>query len=101
MNDIYQKTLSKNISFKGVGLHSGKNSTITLLPAKEDSGIIFKRVDLEKNNLIKANFANVSSARLCTTLQNTNGIKVSTVEHLLAALYIVGIDNIKIKIYNE
>ena len=82
MNDVYQKTLSEKLSFTGIGLHSGKKSTLNLLPAKEDSGIIFKRVDLERNNLIKANFSNVTSAKLCTTLENKNGAKVSTVEHL-------------------
>ena len=101
MLEVYQKTLSKKVSFKGVGLHSGVSSTINLLPAKEDQGIVFKRIDLKKNNLIKANYSNVSSARLCTTLANSNGIKVSTVEHLLAALYIVGVDNLLIEINNE
>ena len=86
---------------KGIGLHSGLNSTVNLIPAKEDEGIIFKRVDLNKNNLIKANFKNVSSAKLCTTLENNFGVKVSTVEHLLAALYITGIDNALIEIDNE
>ena len=98
MLDMYQKTLSKSVCFEGVGLHSGKTSKIKLLPAKEDRGIIFKRVDLNSNNIINANFANVSSARLCTTLENNNGVKVSTVEHLLAALYINGIDNAVIEI---
>ena len=101
MNDIYQKTLSKKLSFKGIGLHSGCRSNINILPAKEDQGIIFKRIDLNKNNIIKANFENVTSARLCTTLENNFGIKVSTVEHLLAALYIIGIDNAVIEIDNE
>ena len=101
MKEMYQKTLINQISFKGVGLHSGKTSTINLLPAKEDQGIVFKRVDLDTNNVIKANFANVSSARLCTTLENDQGIKVSTVEHLLAALYISGIDNAIVEIDNE
>jgi len=101
MLDMYQKTLSKSVCFEGVGLHSGKTSKIKLLPAKEDHGIIFKRVDLNSNNIINANFANVSSARLCTTLENNNGVKVSTVEHLLAALYINGIDNAVIEIDNQ
>ena len=101
MSEIYQKTLSKKVSFQGIGLHSGLNSTVNLIPAKEDEGIIFKRVDLNKNNLIKANFKNVSSAKLCTTLENNFGVKVSTVEHLLAALYITGIDNALIEIDNE
>ena len=101
MSEIYQKTLSKKVSLKGIGLHSGQNSTVNLIPANEDEGIIFKRVDLNKNNLIKANFKNVSSAKLCTTLENNFGVRVSTVEHLLAALYIIGIDNAVIEIDNE
>ena len=99
--EIYQKTLSKKIGFKGIGLHSGKNSEINLLPAPANNGIVFKRVDLKSKNIIKANFANVSSAKLCTTLENDHGVKVSTVEHLLAALYISGIDNVLIEINNE
>jgi len=101
MNTVYQKTLSKKISFKGVGLHSGKNSELNILPAEANHGIIFKRIDLKSNNLIEANFVNVSSAKLCTTLENNQGAKVSTVEHLLAALYIIGVDNALIEINNE
>ena len=101
MISIFQKTLQNKVSFSGIGLHSGKISKINILPAKEDEGIVFKRVDLNKNNLVKANFANVSSAILCTTLENKHGIKVSTVEHLLAALYITGIDNATIEIDND
>ena len=101
MYDLYQKTLSKKVKFKGIGLHSGKASSVNVFPAKEDEGIVFKRVDLNKNNEIKANFKNVTSARLCTTLENNHGVKVSTVEHLLAALYIVGIDNAIIEIDND
>ena len=101
MNEIYQKTLSKTVSFEGIALHSGKKSKIKLCPTQEDQGIIFKRTDLSNNNLIKANFSNVSSARLCTTLENEHGIKVSTVEHLLAAFYITGIDNAIVEIDSE
>ena len=98
MLQIYQQTLSKPVSFKGIGLHTGENSSLTIFPAKENTGILFKRVDLLKNNLIKANYRNVSSAKLCTTLENEHGAKVSTVEHLLAALYIAEIDNAIIEI---
>ena len=101
MQEIYQKTLSSKVTFKGIGLHTGKTTKVTLSPAKEESGIIFKRVDLKKNNLIKANFENVTSTKLCTTLENKYGVKVSTVEHLLAAIYISGIDNTIIEIDNE
>ncbi len=101
MKNVFQKTLSKSVSFKGIGLHSGKNVSVNVIPAKDNEGIIFKRVDLVKNNIIKANFANVSSAKLCTTLKNSHGIKVSTVEHLLAALYLADIDNAIIEIDNN
>ena len=70
-----------------------------ITPAKEDQGIVFK-VDLTENNLINASYRNVSSARLRTTLENEHGVKVSTVEHLLAALYFSGIDNAIIEIDN-
>ena len=101
MEEIYQKTLSKKVSFSGIGLHSGKFAKVDVLPAEANKGIVFKRVDLIKNNLIKANYKNVSSAKLCTTLENRYGIKVSTVEHLLAAFYISGIDNALVEINNE
>jgi UDP-3-O-[3-hydroxymyristoyl] N-acetylglucosamine deacetylase len=101
MLKIYQQTLNKPISFEGVGLHSGKECKIKILPGKADSGIVFKRVDLKENNLVHANYKNVSSAKLCTTLKNENGVKISTVEHLLAALYISEIDNAIIEINSE
>jgi len=98
---IYQTTINTPVSFEGIGLHSGLNTKITILPTEADQGITFKRVDLKKNNLIKANYTNVSSAKLCSTLKNEKGVKVSTVEHLLAALYIANIDNAIIEIDNE
>ena len=101
MRNIYQKTIANSATFTGIGLPSGLNSKVTILPAKDNHGIIFKRIDLKQNNLVEANFKNVSSARLCTTLKNNYGVKVSTVEHLLAALYILGIDNALIEINCE
>ena len=100
MQEIYQKTISNPISFEGIGLHSGEKSKITVLPGKEDQGVIFKRIDLKQNNIVEANFKNVVSAKLCTTLENAYGVKVSTVEHLLAALYIAEVDNVIIEIDN-
>ena len=98
MLKIYQQTLSKSVTFSGIGLHTGLKTNIEVKPAKEDQGIVFVRTDLKKNNKIKAHYKNVSSARLCTTLENESGVKVSTVEHLLAALYIYDIDNAVIEI---
>ena len=100
MLKIYQQTIKNPITFKGVGLHSGRESEIKLIPS-ESKGIVFKRIDLKKNNIIPANYKNVTSARLCTTLENEFGIKVSTVEHLLAALYISEIDNLIIEVNGE
>ncbi len=101
MQAIYQQTIEKPLSFQGVGLHNGKKSKITIFPGKEDQGIIFKRIDLKNNNIIIANYKNVTSAKLCTTLANEKGVKVTTVEHLLASLYLTGIDNACIEIDNE
>jgi UDP-3-O-[3-hydroxymyristoyl] N-acetylglucosamine deacetylase len=101
MQSIYQKTIIEPISFSGIGLHSGIISKIKIYPAKANQGIVFKRTDLKENNLVEANFMNVSSAILCTTLENIHGVKVSTVEHLLAAFYIAGIDNALVEINCE
>jgi len=97
----FQKTILKTVTFNGVGLHSGFKTEIKIVPAAENFGIVFKRTDIKKDNLIKANFENVSSAKLCTTLQNNSKVNVSTVEHLLAALYITGIDNALIEVNNS
>ena len=101
MNRIYQQTITKPVYFEGIGLHSGKKSKIKILPGNDKSGIVFKRIDLINNNTIPPNYKNVSSTTLSTTLQNNFGIKVSTVEHLLAALYIAEIDSAVIEIDNE
>ena len=101
MSKIYQNTIKNVVTFNGSGLHSGQNTNVKLIPAKENEGINFKRIDFDENNTIKADYKNVSSATLCTTLENKFGRKVSTVEHLLAALYICGIDNVTIEIDNE
>ena len=98
MLNLFQKTISKQIEFKGIGLHSGIKCSVNIMPANENHGIVFKRIDLKENNTIKANFENVSSAKLCTTIQNKFNVSVSTVEHLLAALYITGIDNALIEV---
>ena len=101
MPKIFQTTITKSVSISGIGLHSGAKSTIKILPAEANSGIIFKRVDLKNNNFVKANYQNVTSAKLCTTLENNFGVKISTVEHLLAALYLAEIDNVLIEINSE
>ena len=100
MSILNQKTINKNITFKGVGLHGGLEVTMTLKPAVPNSGIIFKRTDLKKNNIIIPNIFNVSSALFCTTISNEEGVSVSTLEHLMGALFGLGIDNALIEIDN-
>ncbi len=93
-----QKTLNSEINFSGIGLHSGTNVEVKLIPSNSNSGIVFKRSDLEKNNEIIANFKNVSSAKLCTKIENEFGTSVSTIEHLMAAFYICGVDNLVVNL---
>ena len=93
MSILTQKTVSKKISFSGVGIHSGKKVNLNILPSGPNSGIIFKRVDLNKNNIVYPLYNNVTDTTLCTTISNEYGIKVSTIEHLMAAFYGIGIDN--------
>ena len=101
MSILNQKTIKAPIEFEGITLHKGKIAKVKILPAKPNSGIVFKRTDIKGDNLIEANFLNVSDATLCTTLTNKSGVSVSTVEHLIAALYGKGVDNALIEIDNE
>tara|TARA_B110001450_G_scaffold206505_1_gene196633 strand:- start:33 stop:953 length:921 start_codon:yes stop_codon:yes gene_type:complete len=101
MSVLNQKTINKEIKFKGIGLHSGLPANMTIKPAAPDSGIIFKRKDLSTNNIIIPNIFNVSSAVFCTTVSNENGTSVSTIEHIMGALYGLGIDNVLIEIDNQ
>ena len=101
MSLLNQKTIKENVSFQGVGLHSGKLVNLCLKSSEPDTGIIFKRIDLKNNNLVYPNFINVSNTSLNTTISNHDGIKVSTIEHLMGALFGLGIDNLLIEIDNE
>ena len=102
MSIFKQKTINDIITFHGVGLHSGKNVTIKILPSEPNTGIIFKRVDLvDGQNQIIPDVYNVSSAILCTKITNEFGASVSTIEHLMGALFGLGIDNALIEIDNE
>ena len=101
MSYLTQKTIKNKISFNGIGLHSGVNVNVSIKPANPNFGIVFKRVDLKNNNLIYPNFANVSNTSLNTTIENEFGAKVSTIEHLMGALFGLSIDNALIEIDNE
>ena len=101
MSLLNQKTIKNNVRFDGVGLHSGKIVNICIKSSEPDTGIVFKRVDLKINNLVYPNFNNVSDTSLNTTISNEHGVKVSTIEHLMGALFGLGIDNAIIEIDNE
>jgi UDP-3-O-[3-hydroxymyristoyl] N-acetylglucosamine deacetylase len=98
---LTQKTIKNNVSFSGVALHSGLDVNICVKPAEPNFGIVFKRVDFNENNLVYPNFMNVTNTSLNTTIENEFGVKVSTIEHLMGALFGLGIDNALIEIDNE
>ena len=101
MSVLNQKTINDTIEFQGIGLHSGKNVNLKVKPAEPNTGIIFKRTDLKKSNYIVPEIFNVSSALFCTTISNDEGISVSTIEHLMGALFGKGVDNAIIEVDNE
>ena len=101
MSYLNQKTINAVVNFSGVGLHSGKVVNLCLRPAEPNSGIIFKRIDVTNNNIVYPNFNNVTNTSLNTTISNEFGVKVSTIEHLMGALFGLGIDNALIEIDNE
>ena len=98
MSILSQKTINKKISFSGIGLHTGINVEISLIPSAPNTGIVFKRIDIKQNNIIIPTFENVIDTTLCTTLSNESGVKVSTIEHLMGALYGLGIDNLLVEV---
>ena len=90
-----QRTIKKEVSFEGIGLHTGKHSIVTLKPASRDAGITFIRLD--KPAVIKAHVGSVIDTAFATTLGH-NGVKIKTVEHMLAALAGLGIDNLTVDV---
>ncbi len=101
MSYLTQKTVKNSISFSGIALHSGHSVNVCIKPAKPDFGIVFQRVDLKSNNIVYPNFNNVTNTSLNTTVENEFGAKVSTIEHLMGALFGLGVDNALIEIDNE
>ena len=101
MSVLNQKTLKETITIDGVGLHGGKKVHMEIKPAKPNTGIVFKRTDIKNNNIVMPGVFNVSNAAYCTTISNDSGITVSTIEHLMGALFGLGVDNALIEINNE
>lgn len=95
---IKQRTIKSNVSAVGVGLHKGEKVQVTLRPAPANTGIVFRRVDLDPIVDIKATPEAVGETTLCTCLVNEQQVKISTVEHLLSALAGLGIDNVIIEV---
>ena len=101
MSVLNQKTLKEAIAIDGIGLHTGKKVHMEIKPAKPNTGIVFKRTDIKNNNLVMPGVFNVSNAAYCTTISNDFGVTVSTIEHLMGALFGMGVDNVLIEINNE
>jgi UDP-3-O-[3-hydroxymyristoyl] N-acetylglucosamine deacetylase len=96
---VCQKTLESSIGCSGIGLHSGRKVSMTLHPADAETGIIFQRTDIGgETGTIGASWQNVVDTRMATTLGNTDGARIATVEHLMAALAGCGIDNAIVEI---
>ena len=94
-----QKTIKSSIQLQGTGLHNGLKTSLYLKPAQVNTGILFKRTDVDNTkNIIEANYKNVCSSALCTKIKNSHGVSVSTIEHLMAAFYGEEIDNVLVEI---
>ena len=101
MSILSQSTIANKISLSGIGIHTGAKVNMDILPSPPNSGIVFKRTDLKKNNIVIPNFENVSEATLCTTISNEFGTKISTIEHLMASFLGLGIDNAVVEIDSQ
>ena len=101
MSILNQKTINNKITIKGIGLHTGQPVELNLHPSTPNTGITFKRIDLKTNNIVIPTFNNVIDTTLCTTLSNEHGVKVSTIEHLMGALYGLGIDNLNVELNSQ
>ncbi len=101
MSVLTQSTVAKKLCISGIGIHTGNKVNMNIIPSSPNSGIVFKRVDLNQNNIVIPNYENVSEATLCTTVSNQSGVKVSTIEHLMAAFLGLGIDNAIIEVDSQ
>src|SRR5262244_4640995 len=95
---MHERTIAKAVEFNGIGLHTGEHATVRILPAPAGKGIVFRRVDLD-NFEIRADVGSVARVAYATTLMN-RGVWISTVEHILSALYGVGVDNAYVELDN-
>jgi UDP-3-O-[3-hydroxymyristoyl] N-acetylglucosamine deacetylase len=98
--DSKQRTVAKEIHCEGIGLHSGKTVGLTIKPAPDDTGIVFERLDIPHGCKVRASFGNVIQTNMATTI-GVNGYRISTVEHLMAAFFGMGIDNAFVQMDGE
>jgi UDP-3-O-[3-hydroxymyristoyl] N-acetylglucosamine deacetylase len=98
---IKQRTIKQSVQETGIGLHKGEKVTMTLRPAPANTGIVFRRVDLEPYADIPARADAVGNTMLCTCISNADGVTISTVEHLASALAGLGIDNIIVEVNSD
>ncbi|SLK02159.1 MULTISPECIES: UDP-3-O-acyl-N-acetylglucosamine deacetylase [unclassified Paenibacillus] len=98
---MYQKTIRNSFTLDGIAIHNGNLSEITLHSAQPNTGIIFRRVDIDPYEIIEAKIGNVSNTERCTQLKNNHGYAVSMVEHTLSAVRGMGIDNVIIDVNGE
>ncbi len=101
MSILTQKTVANKICMEGIGIHTGKKVNLKILPSSPNTGILFKRIDLNSKNIVYPNYSNVIDTTLCTTISNEYGVKVSTIEHLMGAFYGIGIDNAIIELDSQ
>ena len=96
---VYQRTLKRAVKCEGIGLHSGASINLSLKPAPSGTGIVFQRTDVEVgHSRIQARWNHVVDTRLCTVIANEHGIRVGTIEHLMAALAGCGVDNVIVEV---
>lgn len=95
-----QKTISKKVSIDGIGLHTGVQVTMHLLPSEENTGLIFRRTDIEEGAEIAATPESIVNTQLCSQMGNASGTTLGTIEHLMAALHVKGITNLVIEVDN-
>lgn len=98
-NTQMQTTIAAPVTLSGIGLHSGSTVTMRLLPAAVNTGIVFRRLDVEPiRAMVAARYDAVSDTRLGTTIKNAQGVSISTIEHLMAALWGAGVDNLLVEL---
>lgn len=99
--NLNQRTIKNTTTFKGIGLHSGNVTSVTLIPAPSNTGVVFRRIDLNIEQEKQVSYDSITDTTLCTCFSINDRVKVNTIEHFMAALSLLGIDNIIVELDNE